>query len=365
MNHYLDEETVTPNEVLPEDHWGNSRSDDKIERNMCKATKDATTRERLATDSESHFLRTTKAHRPLSLKEHAVQLNISRKEHLHKRSKKNLDGLFEVLAPGSVVQKTDQYTSVIREPGKVEVTVRNSDIAKFGTREERKTKLTENINRRGPRTHEKTTEAKVLSHIKESTRIQKGDRKMKHRKRETGSGVSSNKSNIAPAMRVCMPKIPKNFAPQVLPEIPEATPEQQIITGEVLMAPPPTNNQPELILPSTSAPAIALQQIPIRAAKRTRKSPKYYGYDKGESSGDSTNSCPPNFAPPRRKRRVGDTESIQPSVVQTIVDTASRVEPIENDFPSPIIGQVSPTDPRIRPADHSTSNELIIDEEDL
>ena len=157
LNHYLDEETVTPNELLPEDHWCNSRSDDEIERNMCKASKDATTRERLATDNESRFLRTTKAHRPLPLKEHAVQLNIARKKHLHKRSKKNLDGLYEVLAPGSVVQKTDQYTSVIREPGKMEVTVRNSDIAKIGTREERKTKLTEYINRRGPRTHEKTT----------------------------------------------------------------------------------------------------------------------------------------------------------------------------------------------------------------
>ena len=93
----------------------------------------------------------------------------------------------------------------------MELTVRNSDIAKFGTREERKTKLTEYINRRGPRTHEKTTEAKILSHIKESTRIQKGDRKMKHRKRETGSGVSSNKSNIARAMRVfCSPSITRN-----------------------------------------------------------------------------------------------------------------------------------------------------------
>ena len=365
LNHYLDEETVTPNELLPEEQWGNSRSDNEIERNMCKATKDATNRERLATDNESRFLRTTQAHRPLPLKEHAVQLNIARKKHLHKRSKKNLDGLYELLAPGSVVQKTDQYTSVIREPGKIEVTVRNSDIAKFGTREERKTKMTDYINRRGPRTHEKTTEAKILSHIKECTRIQKGDRKMKHRKRETGSGVSSTKSNIARAMRVRMPKVPDNFAPQVLPEIPEAAPEQQAITEEVFIAPPPTNTQQEALVSSPSVPTTTFTHTLTRTTKRTRKSPKYYGYDKEDSSGDSTNSCPPNFAPPRRKRRVGDIESIQTSVVQTIVDTATRVEPILNDFPSPIIGQVSPTDPRIRPADHSTSNELIIDEEDM
>ena len=110
----------------------------------------------------------------------------------------------------------------------MEVTVRNSDIAKFGTREERKTKLTEYINRRGPRTHEKTTEAKILSHIKECTRIQKGDRKMKHRKRETGSGVSSNKSNIARAMLVRMPKIPENFAPKYYPKFQRLLPNSKL-----------------------------------------------------------------------------------------------------------------------------------------
>ena len=185
---------------------------------------------------------------------------------------------------------------------------------------------------------------------------------MKHRKRETGSGVSSNKTDIARAMRVRMPKVPDNFAPQVIPEITEAAPEQQIITGEVLIALPPTNTQQEVLLSSPSVPTTTLPHTLTRTSKRTRKSPKYYGYDKENSSGDSTNSCPPNFAPPRRKRRVGDIESIQPSATR-IVDTATRVEPIANDFPSPIIGQVSPTDPRIRPADHSSSNELIIDEE--
>ena len=174
----------------------------------------------------------------------------------------------------------------------MEVTVRNSDIAKFGTREKRKTKLTEYINRRGPRTHEKTTEAKILSHIKECTRIQKGDRKIKRRKRKTGSGVSTNKSNIARAMRVRMPKIQENFAPQVIPEISEAAPEQQIITGEVLIAPPSTNNQPEVLLSSPSVPTTTLPHILTRATKRTRKSPKYYGYYKEDSSGDSTNLCP-------------------------------------------------------------------------
>ena len=103
LNHYLDEETVTPNELLPEEHWGNTRSDDEIERNMCKATHNSSSRERLATDNESGFLRTSEVSRPIPLKAPAVQINIARKKHAHKRSKKNLDGLYEVLAPVSVV----------------------------------------------------------------------------------------------------------------------------------------------------------------------------------------------------------------------------------------------------------------------
>ena len=124
---------------------------------------------------------------------------------------------------------------MIREPGKLEVTVRNSDIAKFGTRDERKTKLMDYVKRRGLCVHEKT---KILSHIKESTRIQKGDRKMKHCKLETGSRVSSNRSNIARAMRVRVPKVPENLAPPETPSQPEVTSERQIINSEVIIAPP-------------------------------------------------------------------------------------------------------------------------------
>ena len=117
---------------------------------MCEATQETLSPERLANGDETRFLRSTEIHRALPIKKPTVLLNIACKKHPNKRSKRNLDGLYEVLAPGSVVQKADQYTSVIREPGKLEVTVRNSDIAKFGTRDERRTKLTEYINRRGP-----------------------------------------------------------------------------------------------------------------------------------------------------------------------------------------------------------------------
>ena len=138
---------------------------------------------------------------------------------------------------------------------------------------------------------------------------------MKHRKRETGSGVSSNRSNIARAMRVRMPKVQKHLAPPETPSQQELNPEPQIDTSEVIIAPPPTGQQAELTIPATAAPVEALQQVPSRATKRTRKSPKYYGYDNEDSSGEWTNSCPPNFLQPRRKRCAGDIASVQPSII--------------------------------------------------
>ena len=231
-----------------------------------------------------------KANRPIPLKEHTVQHNIARKKHPNRHSKKNLDGLYEMLSPGSVVQKTDQYTSVIREPWKLEGTVSKSDIAKFGTHDERKKQLMDYLNRRGPCVHEKPTEAKILSHTKEFTRIQKGDRKMKHRKRDTGSGVSSNKLNVARAMRISLPKVPASLVPPETTSQPEIHPDQQHNTSELIIAPPPTSQRTELIIPSASVPVEAMRQVLPRTTKRTRKSPKYYGYDNEDLSGELTNS---------------------------------------------------------------------------
>ena len=217
--------------------------------------------------------------------------------------------------PPVVVQKRQLYFPYSRAR---KVTVRISDIAKFGTGDERKTKLHEYINRRGPRTLEKSTEAKIQSHIKEFTRTQNGDRKMKHRKRGNASGIPSNRSNIPRAMRVRMPKVSTNLAPPETNKENETHLAPQITSSNTLTnlgpqntafqplnaAPPTSTTSEELQLPSTSASIEALQQFLPKTSKRTRKSPKYFGFDNDDSSGESTNFCPPNLMQPRK--RAGD-----------------------------------------------------------
>ena len=87
VNHYLDEDTVMPEEILPDDKWVNGyRSNIEVEVWMSRATHEAKEREKASTDGESRFLR-TKAFRPIPLKERAVELNLAQKNNGRRRSK--------------------------------------------------------------------------------------------------------------------------------------------------------------------------------------------------------------------------------------------------------------------------------------
>ena len=306
-----------PEEILPDDKWLNGyRSDIEVEKGMSRATQESKSRERASNDGESHFLR-TKATRPNPVKEIAVELNLAQKIHAKRRSKKNLEGLYEVLAPGSHILIVSPTTSTIKEPGKPVVTVRNSDIAKFGTQLERQTPLKAYADRRGSRPREKLPEELIQSHFKKFTRKQKGDKIMKHRKRDPGSGISSSKSSISRAMRGRIPKIPNFLAMR----------KQQPEGSTVLHSEQPA---------TTSTNTAATTQ-PSSSSDRTRRSPSYYGFE--SPSPDSTIA-----APPKRPRRASDIENFQPppsSVVETVQNIAEQ-QPTEFKV-SPRIGEVFPS----------------------
>ena len=238
--------------------------------------------------------------------------------------KKNLEGLHEVLAPGSHILKASPTTSTIKQPGKPVVTVRNSDIAKFGTQLERQTPLKAYTDRRGPLSSKKLVEELIQSHVKEFTRKQKGDKKMKHRKRDPGSGVSSSKSNISRAMRGRIPKFP-NFL---------AIRNQQPDAGTVSHSEKPTTS-------STNTPTAMTQTK--SSSDRNRRSPSYYGFE--SPSPDST-----ILPPPKRLRRAGDVKNFQPppeSIVESVQHIAES-QPEETNI-SPQIGDVSPSASRNPP----------------
>ena len=93
VNHYLDEDTVMPEENLPNEKWINCyRCDIEVEAGMTWASQEAHNRERGGTDGESRFLR-TRVCRQLPLKERAVALKLARKIQGKRPSKKTLESL--------------------------------------------------------------------------------------------------------------------------------------------------------------------------------------------------------------------------------------------------------------------------------
>ena len=144
--------------------------------------------------------------------EASLGVKLAKKRPRTKRSKKSLDGLYDMLAPGSSVVKTHIFTSVIREPGKRDVTIRNSDLAKFGTKAERQTELQTYANRRPKTPTGKTTEDLISHHAKELRKKLEGGKRMKQRKlADDFSTVSSIHSNVTRALRARMPTKPKKI----------------------------------------------------------------------------------------------------------------------------------------------------------
>ena len=104
--------------------------------------------------------------------------------------------------------------------------------------------------------------------------------------------------------------------------------------------PAPPRSPPELILQPICAPQEALHEIIAPARRRTEQSPKFHDSSliKISALGDSMNSCLPGFKYHPIQKRAGDIESHPPSVIQSIVDTASQWEPIPNQFPLWLLG---------------------------
>ena len=211
LNKYLDLETVRWEELISEENWDvDARSDTELEHNRDKLSKDAARIKNADPEKESRLITRPDVGLPVPRTETSLSVKLAKKKPRTKRSKKCLDGLYEVLAPGFSVVKTDVYTSVKKEPGKRELTIRNSDLAKFGTKAERQTELQIYANRRPKVPSGKITEDLINQNAIEARKKLEGNKRMKHRKiADDASAISSIHSNVTRALRVRMPTKPK------------------------------------------------------------------------------------------------------------------------------------------------------------
>ena len=193
------------------------------------------------------------------------------------------------MAPGSSVVKTNAYTSVIKEPGKREVTIRNSDLAKFRTKAERQTELQIYAIRRPKVPSGKITEDLINQHAREARKKLEENKKMKHRKiADDASAASSIHSNVTRALRVRMPTKPKRTVvpapPQPLSEnLCDFAPPMKLPLTSIVIAEPPSRPKRKAATKATAA----LQPL----SKRERSSPST---TESDESVTSVQACPPD-----------------------------------------------------------------------
>ena len=177
---------------------------------------------------------------------------------------------------------SDAYTSIIKEPEKRELTIRNYDLAKFGTKAERQTDLQIYANRRPKILSGKITEDLINQHASEATQKLEGNKKIKRKKIANDiSAVSSIHSNVSRALRVRMPTKPMKTLVPSPPQPPTDTvidfaPPMVLPQTSIVIAEPPTRLKQKAATKATEA----LQS----SHKRKRSSPSVTESDESLAS---------------------------------------------------------------------------------
>ena len=300
-------------DYLDENGWlTGDRGDILIEEAMQKAQVDAGRRYDGDTNKlVSRFDMNQKLNKHNPRSEKSLEIKLARK--VSKRSQRDLRCLWETLAPGSTVFRTSETTTVIKEPGVPEVSVRYSNIANFGTHAERNTELWQYAQRR-PLPYEKTTEEKIAQHTKDLKLKYRGETKIRHRptQSDAASGVSSANSNISKAMSSRKPKKPQR--------------------GSNRSSKSSTN------LNTSNASSIAASSVTSSTAspstsktKRNRRAPDYFGFK------NSVCSISDNCAPASKRQKTANP------VIETILkEEASQPPATETEFELPVVSPLAP-----------------------
>ena len=264
-------------------------------------------------------------------------MKLARKIFENQRQKKNLDGLYEVLAPGNTVCNTSPTTSVIKEPNRQELRVQNSDIAKFGAKAERDTDLGLDIERRPKKDYEKAIEQKINKHRRDVVRINTGDKKINRKRNNQMTSASYHRAVIV--FQLCT--FIKDEDPKRNPKHDNAFANRPDLTQFLYFSPlmplaaPPNN--PNIAGPSTAQMASPKQPTLILRKSQRKEKQKMAISDTSDSDTSSV----------RKKKALKRQKKTTTSIVEKIQNTNGYSADILESTTA-FIGEVSPRNPNER-----------------
>ena len=219
--------------------------------------------------------------------------------------------------------------TIINEPGRSPVIVRDSDSAKFGTKTEQSTNLWMYAQRR-PAPYEQSTETKIKKQSNDLKRQKRGEINIHHRQRDTTSVVSSVNSIVSRSLTVPKPvkPQPKRRRQTILTEPSDTatTSPQQLIS--IVPAPPaPTtrdHQEPSMSSASRDQTEGVVKENGLNfTASQTKISPQQVLWRKTKKEKKTENSVVALIqdakhsrvpSPPRPDIQIGQTSTLHPRI---------------------------------------------------
>ena len=348
LKHYLDDNIIGEDELISQDKWYDEDLDSDEE---VRTTKQRKLQE--ARNDEGEIPRTfklPKANFEEPLASNSPRLQLARKTLAASRNKKQLQGLYEAIPEGAALVKSTNNTITVKVPGQQDTVLNKSDIAKFGTPEQRKIPLINFAARKTVRNHHVKLIQNMESHAQDIKNKIIGQRAIRKRGPQASNSDRKAKANLTKVNRIRIPP-KKTYQPSPKKGSPKkrklSTASSQASADEQGAEPHDSDSSQDsnVTFKQHGNPfVIVTDKASTRRSARDKKKPKRYGelteLPSSDDSMDNRRTLRPHkgvsiasYSPPRSTPAATCTSPAH-SVIPTIAP--SPIDPNENSgIPSP------------------------------
>ena len=208
---YLDDNIIGDEELISEERWYDEDLDSEAEVQEAKRQKLEDAKSDNSEIPRIFTLPSTNIQQPLARQ--SPRLQLARRTLVAQRNKKQLQGIYEAIPEGAALVKTTDTTLTIKVPGQQDTVLnKKSDVARFGTADQRKIPLINFAARKTVCNPHKKLIDNMEQHAKEQRQKILAQRNIRKRDTQATKADRYIKSNLSKVNRIKIPK-KKSYPP--------------------------------------------------------------------------------------------------------------------------------------------------------
>ena len=203
LKYYLDDNIIGEEELISQEKWYDEDLDSE---NEVRATKERKLQEAKVDKGEvPRIIKLPSANFEQPLARNSPRLQLARKTLADSRNKKQLQGPYEAIPEGAALVKTADSTVTIKVLGQQDTVLNKSDVAKFGTPEQRHIPLINFAARKTVRNHHAKFISSIESHAQDIKSKLIGQQAIQKRETTTSNVDKKAKANLSKVNNIKIP----------------------------------------------------------------------------------------------------------------------------------------------------------------